>query len=227
MYVRYTRAACRLAPQWQLDLGGGAKWINPAMGWTASADALGTTAAPSSLRFATAEEAEGFCRRMGWRYEVQQPNWERKQRMKRYRGYGDNFTYIKKGRRSALSVPVLITAGRREYGVHPQSPHYSAADARSPPTTDGLDAHALLLLTHTTGLPDLSHLPSEQDAATGASGGGSESESEGGSTLSASAEGDAAAAAAAAPGSSASDEYAGPPGRRRPSAARDDQPERA
>jgi NADH dehydrogenase (ubiquinone) Fe-S protein 4 len=60
------------------------------MGWTSSADSL-EQAAEAHLLFQSRDAAAAFCRRNGWGYEIAEEKPTRKERPKRFLGYGDNF----------------------------------------------------------------------------------------------------------------------------------------
>ncbi|KAG2454800.1 hypothetical protein HYH02_000633 [Chlamydomonas schloesseri] len=77
-------------PTWKIEFEPTAKWQNPLMGWTSTADPL-ENVGRSTLFFYTKEEAMRFCEKLGWEYEVTEPNKRRTLRTKRYMQYGDNF----------------------------------------------------------------------------------------------------------------------------------------
>ena len=81
MMVRYSYTETRLCI---------ARWENPLMGWTSTADALDQVAR-SALQFGTKEDAIAFCKKHGWEYAVREPQMRRTSRSRRYAGYGDNF----------------------------------------------------------------------------------------------------------------------------------------
>lgn len=66
------------------------RWENPLIGWTSTADPL-ENVHRATLNFHTQEDAESFCRKHGWKFEVLSPKEQSETRPKRYIGYGDNF----------------------------------------------------------------------------------------------------------------------------------------
>lgn len=48
----------------------------------------------ATLNFHTQAEAEAFCQKHGWKYEVLNPKEQTEVRPKRYIGYGDNFRQV-------------------------------------------------------------------------------------------------------------------------------------
>ena len=66
------------------------RWENALIGWTSTADPLHSVAA-NTLNFFTKEEAEAFCKKHGWAYEVLPPKLQTETRPKRFIGYGDNY----------------------------------------------------------------------------------------------------------------------------------------
>jgi hypothetical protein len=60
------------------------------IGWTSTADPL-ENVARSTLNFFTQEDAEAFCKKHGWKYEVLSPKEQSEARPRRFIGYGDNF----------------------------------------------------------------------------------------------------------------------------------------
>eukprot|EP00775_Hariotina_reticulata_P005973 gene5973-6212_t len=81
---------------WRISFETQAKWINPLIGWTSTADPL-ENVARASLLFPTQEEAIAFCKKYGWEYTVEQPKQRRTTRQKRFNGYGDNFSIKRAG----------------------------------------------------------------------------------------------------------------------------------
>jgi len=85
-------------PSWRVEFDARAKWTNPLMGWTSTADPLENVGALGSMVFYTKEEAVAFCRRQGWRVDaVEEPNSPRPDRQRRFASYGDNFSTRRKG----------------------------------------------------------------------------------------------------------------------------------
>lgn len=81
------------------------RWENPLIGWTSTADPM-ESVARSTLAFFSQEEAEAFCTKHGWAYEVLSPKPQVEARPKRFIGYGDNFRCGKPGPRGhQLSIP--------------------------------------------------------------------------------------------------------------------------
>uniref|UniRef100_A0A8D8BET3 NADH dehydrogenase [ubiquinone] iron-sulfur protein 4, mitochondrial n=1 Tax=Culex pipiens TaxID=7175 RepID=A0A8D8BET3_CULPI len=76
---------------WSIEFDTRERWENPLMGWSSSGDPL------SNMRvdFGTAEEAISHCERNGWRWFVDQPQAEKKARVK---NYGINFAWNKRTR---------------------------------------------------------------------------------------------------------------------------------
>ncbi|CAL8469689.1 g9230 [Coccomyxa elongata] len=83
-------------PAWKLQFETQQKWENPLIGWTSTADPL-ENVHRATLNFHTQAEAEAFCQKHGWKYEVLSPKEQTEVRPKRYIGYGDNFSVKKKG----------------------------------------------------------------------------------------------------------------------------------
>ncbi|PNH10704.1 NADH dehydrogenase [ubiquinone] iron-sulfur protein 4, mitochondrial [Tetrabaena socialis] len=77
-------------PTWKIEFDTLSKWENPLMGWTSTADPL-ENVGRTSLAFYTKEEAQRFCDKHGWTWEVEDPNPRRQARQKRYAQYGDNY----------------------------------------------------------------------------------------------------------------------------------------
>lgn len=71
------------------------KWVNPLMGWTSTADHVETMA--RQLYFDSKEAAIAFAERHRMEWEVQAQTARAPGRPKRYQGYGDNFTFKRKG----------------------------------------------------------------------------------------------------------------------------------
>lgn len=63
------------------------------MGWSSSADPLSGV----ELEFKSQEDAELYCKRMGYTYRVDEPHFLKK----RIKSYGANFSWDKKTRRTA------------------------------------------------------------------------------------------------------------------------------
>jgi hypothetical protein len=72
---------------WRLEfVPADARWIDPLMGWTGSADMNSQV----RLSFATADEAIAYAERHGIPYEVFEP--KKRRHILRQNGYGDNFS---------------------------------------------------------------------------------------------------------------------------------------
>lgn len=78
--------------KWRIEFDSRARWENPLMGWTSTADPLSMT----FVDFTTKEDAINFCERNGWKYYVE----EKKEMKMRPKSYGDNFSWNKRTRRS-------------------------------------------------------------------------------------------------------------------------------
>jgi NADH dehydrogenase (ubiquinone) Fe-S protein 4 len=86
------------APSWRVEFDTRAKWTNPLMGWTSTADPLENVGAIGAMAFYTKEEAVAFCERQGWDVsESDAPARPRPDRPRRFSGYGDNFSTRRKG----------------------------------------------------------------------------------------------------------------------------------
>lgn len=72
--------------KWQVDFDAQQKWENPMIGWASSDDPVQAL----RLRFDTAEQAESFCRKQGWDYQIAKEPVSRLEP----RSYGDNFKYV-------------------------------------------------------------------------------------------------------------------------------------
>ena len=68
------------------------RWENPLIGWTSTADPL-ESVARATLNFFSQDEAEAFCKKHGWKFEVLSPKEQSETRPRRYIGYGDNFRH--------------------------------------------------------------------------------------------------------------------------------------
>lgn len=74
--------------RWRLSFPSNqAKWANPLMGWTSSADPL----ANFGLWFSTKEAAVSFAKNQGWEFEIEEP----KQSKSRIKSYADNFAFVR------------------------------------------------------------------------------------------------------------------------------------
>ena len=80
-------SASHASKAWRLSWKTEARWSNPLMGWTSTADPLGN----AELKFETAEAAERFAAKHGWAYETSVPI----ARDKRYgtNTYSQNFLF--------------------------------------------------------------------------------------------------------------------------------------
>uniref|UniRef100_A0A2M3Z6B5 NADH dehydrogenase [ubiquinone] iron-sulfur protein 4, mitochondrial n=1 Tax=Anopheles braziliensis TaxID=58242 RepID=A0A2M3Z6B5_9DIPT len=76
---------------WSIEFDNRERWENPLMGWSSTGDPL------SNMRvdFTSPEEAITYCERNGWRWFVDQPEVEKKHRVK---NYGINFSWNKRTR---------------------------------------------------------------------------------------------------------------------------------
>eukprot|EP00884_Botryococcus_braunii_P023231 jgi/Botrbrau1/9592/Bobra.106_2s0015.1 len=81
---------------WRMEFETQPKWENPLIGWTSTGDAV-ENVARSALRFDSQDEAVAFCEKHGWKYTVVPPKLHVKGRMKRFAGYGDNFSVRRHG----------------------------------------------------------------------------------------------------------------------------------
>ncbi|NJL07670.1 MAG: ETC complex I subunit [Methylacidiphilales bacterium] len=71
--------------QWVLDFVPDKRFIEPLMGWTASAD----TRPQVKLRFATRDEAVAYCDKHGITYQLSEPNEPARHKF----SYSDNFAF--------------------------------------------------------------------------------------------------------------------------------------
>uniref|UniRef100_A0A182MEA9 NADH dehydrogenase [ubiquinone] iron-sulfur protein 4, mitochondrial n=1 Tax=Anopheles culicifacies TaxID=139723 RepID=A0A182MEA9_9DIPT len=76
---------------WSIEFDNRERWENPLMGWSSSGDPL------SNMRvdFTTPDEAIAHCEKNGWRWFVDKPEIQKKQRVK---NYGINFSWNKRTR---------------------------------------------------------------------------------------------------------------------------------
>jgi len=81
--------------QWRIQLDNQAKWENPLMGWTSTADVMENVLSNDGLRFDTREEAAAFCEKHGWKYEILERNEMVTGRLPK--AYSDNFSHKWKG----------------------------------------------------------------------------------------------------------------------------------
>lgn len=79
------------APAWRIEFETMGKWQNPLQGWNSTADPL-ENVGRTQLYFYTKEQAVAYAQKAGWEVEVVEPNVRRKDRQRRFNGYGDNFT---------------------------------------------------------------------------------------------------------------------------------------
>ncbi|EFN57098.1 hypothetical protein CHLNCDRAFT_143905 [Chlorella variabilis] len=82
-------------PAWKIQHENKAKWVNPLIGWTSTADPLENVG--RQLYFPSKDDAIAYAEKNGWSYEVQEYHNPNKARPKRYIGYGDNFSVKRKG----------------------------------------------------------------------------------------------------------------------------------
>ena len=82
--------------KWRLAFETEAKWENPLMGWTSTADAY-ENVFRMMPGFDTKDDAIAYCKKQGWDYVVQEPNLPDKRRAKRFNSYGDNFSHLRSG----------------------------------------------------------------------------------------------------------------------------------
>ncbi|GMH45610.1 hypothetical protein BSKO_13567 [Bryopsis sp. KO-2023] len=110
------------APSWKIDFENTAKWENPLMGWTSTADPLENTFRTEAVAFYNKEEAIEFCKKHGWPYEVIDYNERKIDRTKRFSQYGDNFSVKRSG------MPDLSTFRSNQ----PAASNQTAAPAAKP-----------------------------------------------------------------------------------------------
>jgi len=91
-----TDTAAGNGPAWKLIFETQQKWENPLIGWTSTADPLDNVGR-ATLNFHTQAEAEAFCQRHGWKYEISPPKEQSETRPRRFIGYGDNFSVKRHG----------------------------------------------------------------------------------------------------------------------------------
>eukprot|EP00197_Chlamydomonas_leiostraca_P007128 CAMPEP_0202865094 /NCGR_PEP_ID=MMETSP1391-20130828/5238_1 /ASSEMBLY_ACC=CAM_ASM_000867 /TAXON_ID=1034604 /ORGANISM="Chlamydomonas leiostraca, Strain SAG 11-49" /LENGTH=280 /DNA_ID=CAMNT_0049544891 /DNA_START=38 /DNA_END=882 /DNA_ORIENTATION=+ len=94
------------APAWRIGFETTAKWENPLMGWTSTADPL-ENLGRSTLQFYNKEEAIAFAKKHGWAYSVDEPNQRRTARQKRFAAYGDNYSTRRKGLPDLTHLPSM------------------------------------------------------------------------------------------------------------------------
>lgn len=83
-------------PAWKIDFEVQQKWQNPLIGWTSTGDPM-EHVARSALNFRSKEEAVAFAEKQGFVPVVREPQRRRPDRLKRYAGYGDNFSVKRHG----------------------------------------------------------------------------------------------------------------------------------
>lgn len=66
---KFLQSGDRYANQWLLKWKPSARWYNPLMGWSSSADPMSTI----ELNFNSAQDAVEFAKSNGWKYELNQP----------------------------------------------------------------------------------------------------------------------------------------------------------
>jgi NADH dehydrogenase (ubiquinone) Fe-S protein 4 len=79
--------------QWTMEFDNTERWENPLMGWTSSGDPHSNTV----LSFDSMEQAIAFALRNGYTYQVMKPQ----KSSRKYKSYGDNFSWDKKTRVSS------------------------------------------------------------------------------------------------------------------------------
>lgn len=73
--------------QWQITWKQRARWTNPLMGWTSSADPMSNV----KLHFDSKEEAESYATKNGWKFECTQAVSESTQAPEEWKVYNHNF----------------------------------------------------------------------------------------------------------------------------------------
>ncbi|CAK0784403.1 hypothetical protein CVIRNUC_007607 [Coccomyxa viridis] len=91
-----TAGASGNGPSWKLIFETQQKWENPLIGWTSTADPLDNVGR-ATLNFHTQADAEDFCKKHGWKYEVSPQKEQTETRPRRFIGYGDNFSVKRHG----------------------------------------------------------------------------------------------------------------------------------
>ena len=81
---------------WKVEFEQQAKWANPLMGWTSTADPLDNVAR-AGMVFQTKEAALAYCAKYGIEAEVRLPNLPKKVRGRRFAQYADNFSMERGG----------------------------------------------------------------------------------------------------------------------------------
>lgn len=81
---------------WRIEFETQAKWENPLMGWTSTADPR-ENVGRMTLAFDTKESAMRFADSKGWEYTVREPQLSPRIRSKRFLGYADNFSHKRAG----------------------------------------------------------------------------------------------------------------------------------
>ncbi|KAK5673006.1 ndufs4 NADH dehydrogenase Fe-S protein subunit [Batrachochytrium dendrobatidis] len=79
---------------WKLDFDTKARWENPLMGWSSSADPVQAL----MIKFDTKEDAIGFAKRQGYDYWVEEP----KSSHSRVKVYAENFTVSRECQSTAV-----------------------------------------------------------------------------------------------------------------------------
>merc|ERR1712176_517531 len=81
---------------WRIEFETQAKWENPLMGWTSTADPR-ENVGRMTLAFDTKESAMRFADSKGWEYTVREPQLSPRIRSKRFLGYAENFSSARAG----------------------------------------------------------------------------------------------------------------------------------
>ncbi|CAI4226686.1 unnamed protein product [Auanema sp. JU1783] len=77
---------------WRIELDNRARFENPLMGWSGTADPLSNVG--MHMKFASKEEAIAFCEKNRWTFEIEEVH----ERQIKPKNYGINFSWNKKGR---------------------------------------------------------------------------------------------------------------------------------
>ena len=81
---------------WKVEFEQQAKWANPLMGWTSTADPLDNVGR-AGLVFQTKEAALSYCAKYGIEAEVREPHLPERVRARRFASYSDNFSMARGG----------------------------------------------------------------------------------------------------------------------------------
>lgn len=112
------------------------RWANPLMGWTSSADPLGSAGLARMCKFDSKEAAVAFVERMGWKYIVEEPPVERN--TEGTKGYDKNF--LNYAVKQVLDTHPPGIAARKQFS-HPERGRSTWVNLGQMATAKGTSTH--------------------------------------------------------------------------------------